>query len=192
VKKSELRREYLERQRSLSAEARARSSEQVAARFFEILAARHPKLLHCFVPIEKFNELDTGPIFHGLWKSYPEIQTVVPRVNFETGEMESVAFSNNTELVPNRWGIREPSHSSSIRPDQLDMVLVPGLCFDARGHRVGYGKGFYDRFLIRCRPDCVKIGLSYFKPVPKIEDAGPHDILLDHLITPHQDYGFGS
>ena len=63
------------------------------------------------------------------------------------------------------------------------MVLVPGVCFDRDGHRVGYGKGFYDRFLKTCRPDCVKIGLSFFEPVEKIDDVHNGDIALDFLVS---------
>ena len=63
----------------------------------------------------------------------------------------------------------------------IDMVLVPGLCFDGDGHRVGYGKGFYDRFLKTCRPDCIKIGLSYFEPVESIDDVHEGDVRLDFV-----------
>ena len=64
------------------------------------------------------------------------------------------------------------------------MVLVPLLCFDRSGHRVGYGKGYYDRFLRKCRADCKKIGLSMFDPVDEITDAGESDVRLDLVITP--------
>jgi 5-formyltetrahydrofolate cyclo-ligase len=58
--------------------------------------------------------------------------------------------------------------------------------FDRRGFRVGYGKGFYDKFLSECRADCLKIGLSYFEPIDEISDAQNFDVRLDCCITPKE------
>ena len=96
---------------------------------------------------------------------------VVPRVDHETNEMKSLKFSSDTQLVRSAWEIEEPVHDETVADAEIDMVLTPGVCFDRVGHRVGYGKGFYDRFLKRCRPDCLKIGLSYFEPVDKIDET---------------------
>jgi 5-formyltetrahydrofolate cyclo-ligase len=63
-------------------------------------------------------------------------------------------------------------------------VVVPLLSFDKRGHRVGYGKGFYDRFLSECSRDCIKIGLSFFAPVEVIDDVNRHDVTLDLFVMP--------
>ena len=62
-------------------------------------------------------------------------------------EIESQAYSPETEMGTGRWHIREPVDDEIIGPERLDIVLVPLLCFDRSGHRVGYGKGYYDRFL---------------------------------------------
>lgn len=72
----------------------------------------------------------------------------------------------------------------------LDAVLVPLIAFDARGFRVGYGKGFYDRFLKTCRADCLKIGLSLFPPVEKIADTADFDVKLDACATPEKIWRF--
>ena len=69
-------------------------------------------------------------------------------------------------------------------------MIVPLLCFDARGHRVGYGKGYYDRFLQKCRPDCIKAGLSFFPPVKKIDDIHVADVQLDLVVTPNETFYF--
>ncbi len=73
----------------------------------------------------------------------------------------------------------------------IDWVLVPLLAFDRRGHRVGYGKGFYDRFLAGCRSDARKIGLSLFAPVVAIDDIGSQDVALDAVVTPDRVWTFG-
>jgi 5-formyltetrahydrofolate cyclo-ligase len=91
-------------------------------------------------------------------------------------------------LIENAWGIREPAGDEPIDAAEIDMVLVPLLCFDKRSHRVGYGKGYYDRFLSKCRPDCLKIGLSFFPPVEAILRIGSRDIALDHFVLPDSTY----
>ena len=105
-------------------------------------------------------------------------------MNFKAAEMESLIYPVKTELIENKWGIREPVSGEAVKPTTIDMILVPGLAFDRAGHRVGYGKGFYDRFLKTCRDDCVKIGLSYFEPVDEIAEAHEGDAALDFCVTP--------
>ncbi|HEX8247920.1 MAG TPA: 5-formyltetrahydrofolate cyclo-ligase [Pyrinomonadaceae bacterium] len=184
--KAELRKIYLVRQKSLSAEERGEKSRRIAARFFHDFDLRKIRYLHCFLPIEKFAEIDTKPIFRHLWRDFPQIETLAPRVDFHAGEMENLKFAPETELVQNAWQIDEPAHDESVETEKIDLVLVPLLCFDRRGFRVGYGKGFYDRFLSRCRKDCLKIGLSYFSPVDEIGDAHDGDVKLDYCVTPER------
>jgi len=66
----------------------------------------------------------------------------------------------------------------------IDAVLIPLLAFDNQGFRVGYGGGFYDRFLPACRPEALKVGLSFFDPVDVIEDKDQYDIPMDYCVTP--------
>ena len=182
--KSELSKIYLSKQRSFLPDDREAKSRQIADLFFQNTDLTNTIFLHCFIAIQKFNEINTSIIFERLWVEYPNITTVVPRVVIATGEMENLVFGPETETVRNAWDIHEPTHNEYVLTREIDIVLVPGLAFDRSGHRVGYGKGFYDRFLAKCRPDCLKIGLSYFAPVEKISDAWGGDIRLDELITP--------
>jgi 5-formyltetrahydrofolate cyclo-ligase len=110
-----------------------------------------------------------------------------PRVISASGLMEMV-ISN--EFANSEWGILEPLHGEIIDPLKFDVILLPLLAFDLQGNRVGYGKGFYDRYLAHCRPDCLKIGISLFDPVSLIEDMEAHDITLDIAICPAQVYDF--
>ena len=64
------------------------------------------------------------------------------------------------------------------------------MIFDHQGHRVGYGKGYYDRFLGECNRYTLKVGLSFFDPVSKIEDIDTNDIALDYAVTPRETYAF--
>lgn len=182
--KAELRKIYLQKLRSLSADERTEKSEQITDAVFRSVDLGSIRTLHCFISIQKFNEVETGSIFRRLWNEFPEVITVVPKVDLTTGEMRHLKLSPTTELVKNVWEIFEPEHSEFVATDEIDIVLVPLLCFDRKFHRVGFGKGFYDRFLSKSRPDCQKIGLSYFPPVEKIEDVHESDVALDMCVTP--------
>ncbi len=190
MKKHELRKIYLEKRKLLSREEINHKNENIAAKFFQEFDLRKINFLHCFLPIEKFREIDTKLIFHKVWKVFPHIETLVPRVDFEKNEIENLKFTSATELVQNSWMISEPKHRELVESQLIDLVLVPLLCFDLQGFRVGYGKGFYDKFLRNCRADCQKIGVSFFPPVEKIFDANDFDVKLDFCITPEKIWNF--
>ncbi len=184
MNKSELRKIYLTKRKSLSAAERKQKSEKISQRFFALFDLNKIRILHCFLPIEKFDEVDTKIIFERIWREFPHIKTLAPRVNFQTNEIENLIFKPETKLVDNHWQIREPNGNETVKTEKIDAVLVPLLCCDARGFRVGYGRGFYDKFLKKCRVDCVKIGLSYFAPVAEIADTQAFDVKLDFCVTP--------
>lgn len=111
-----------------------------------------------------------------------------PRViSAAEGSME-MAVSNTFAISD--WGIPEPAGGTVVKPTDFDIILLPLLAFDLQGNRVGYGKGFYDRYLALCRPDCLKIGISLFDPVELIEEVESHDIPLDIAICPTKLYDF--
>lgn len=188
--KRELRKIYLAQQKAFTAEKRAAESLKICERFFAAFDLDAIEFLHSFLPIEKFGEINTRLILEKIWRDFPQIKTLVPRVNFQTGEIENLLFTQSVELSANQWQISEPIGGELVESVRIDAVLVPLLCFDERGFRVGYGKGFYDKFLINCRADCVKIGLSYFPPVEKIQDAQTFDVRLDYCITPERVFSF--
>jgi len=97
-----------------------------------------------------------------------------------------------TQFQTNTWGIIEPLGQNTIDETAIDLVLVPLICFDETGHRVGYGKGFYDRTLARCRKDCIKVGLSFFGPVEEIEGVDANDVRLDYCVTDDSVFQFTS
>ena len=111
-----------------------------------------------------------------------------PRVISDAeGSMEMVLAA---EFANSDWGIPEPVGGIVVKPTDFDIVLIPLLAFDKNGQRVGYGKGFYDRYLLNCRLDCLKIGISLFEPVDLIEEMESHDIPLDIAICPAKLYDF--
>ncbi len=188
--KSELRKIYLEKQKSLSDAERKEKSLQIADEFFENFNLESIRFLHVFLAIEKNKEIETSFIYKRLWRDFPRITTLASRVDFQTMTLENLKFTRDTKLVANRWQILEPATSEVIEIERIDAVLVPLLCFDERGFRVGYGMGFYDRFLSGCRTNCLKIGLTYFAPIAEISDAQNFDVRLDFCITPKKIWKF--
>ena len=146
------------------------------------------KYISIYLPIKKNNEIDTYPIIELIEKMGGKI--VVPKSNFENCTMIQCLYNKGEDLKLNRFGIPELSNAQSIKNEEVDLVIIPLLAFDQGGQRVGYGKGFYDRFLKDCRVDSVKIGLSDFPPVEDIDDIQASDIALDLCITPTKIYRF--
>jgi len=188
MKKAELRREFLRKRQQLSAELTSELSARLAEMFFRSVSLEQTNILHIFIAIVKLNEPDTSLIFERIWRDHPSAQTVAPRIDEVNVSMESVAFDDRSELLLNRYGVPEPVGGTVVEPTAVDLVVVPMLCFDELGNRVGYGKGFYDRFLLQCREDCQKVGLSFFEPVSSIEDFDEFDIKLDAVVTPDRLY----
>ncbi len=148
------------------------------------------KYVHTFLPIVAHNEPDMWQFIDFLRLYFPSSHIVVSRANAANYVMDNFLLTEGVTLKKNAWGIVEPVDGEKIDEKLLDAVIVPLLIADQHGNRVGYGKGFYDRFLAKCRKDCIKIGISYFEPVASIIDVGPFDIPLDTLITPEKTHVF--
>jgi len=142
---------------------------------------------HIFLSIEENKEVDTLPIITLLQGKDKNI--VVPKVNGEN-TMENYLLTDNTAFKKNRWHIPEPVDGIKIPESQIEVVFLPLLAFDKKGNRVGYGKGFYDTFLNKCKKETLKIGLSFFEVGDNIDDTNENDIPLDYCATPKRVYKF--
>jgi 5-formyltetrahydrofolate cyclo-ligase len=182
--KALLRKEMLQKRLAYDAAEITRKSQQIANHFFAQFTLAAINTIHIFLPIQRQNEIDTWPIIRKLQKDYPHIQVVASVSDLAEFTLTHHWLLPETELVQNKWGIPEPQGAQAVAVEKIDMVLVPLLAFDAQGHRVGYGKGFYDRFLALCRPETIKVGLSLEEPVAIITDIHPGDTALDYALTP--------
>jgi len=186
--KAELRKLYLQERLALTEADCLSYSRQICEQFFFSFDISFFKIIHLYLPIEKNKEPDTWLILDRIRREFPNTRISVPRV--KNNQLENFFFEGLHQLEKNSWGIQEPKQGVPTLTEKIDLVIVPLLAFDQAGHRVGYGKGFYDRFLKECRPDCKKVGLSFFEPVEKITDSEEHDVALTHCITPTQIYQF--
>ncbi|WP_291964341.1 5-formyltetrahydrofolate cyclo-ligase [Maribacter sp.] len=142
---------------------------------------------HIYLPIEQKSEIDTEGIISvllGLDKN-----VIVPKIISDTA-LEHYLLTDNTKFINNSLNIPEPVDGITIEPHKIDVVFIPLLAFDKQGNRIGYGKGYYDRFLNECKDDVIKIGLSFFEAEDSIEDVDSTDIPLDYCITPKKIYSF--
>ena len=190
MQKTRLRIEMLQKRLGYDAAEIARKSQQIAANFFAHFSLEDIKAIHIFLPIQLKNEIDTWGIIRKLHTEYPHIQVVASVSDLQELTLTHHWLLPETELVQNKWGIPEPQGAETVAIENIDLVLVPLLAFDTQGHRVGYGKGFYDRFLHLCRPDTVKVGLSLEEPVVQITDIHEGDTSLDFAVTPAKVYKF--
>ena len=137
---------------------------------------------HVFLPITEQKEVDTELILHLLSGKDKEI--LISKSNFETREMIHFLLTDNTRIAKNEYNIPEPVEGIEVPSKKIEVVFVPLLAYDKKGNRVGYGKGFYDKFLSECNPDVIKIGLSFFEPEELISDIFEGDVQLDYCVTP--------
>ncbi|MBF4471632.1 5-formyltetrahydrofolate cyclo-ligase [Flavobacterium sp. HJJ] len=143
---------------------------------------------HVFLSIEEQKEVNTEFILHLLSGKDKEI--VISKSDFVTREMTHFLLTDNTKIKKNEYNIPEPIDGLEVPATKIDVVFVPLLAYDIKGNRVGYGKGFYDKFLSQCKPETIKIGLSFFEPEESILDLFESDILLDYCVTPNGIYRF--
>lgn len=179
--KADIRKQALARRQALT-EAELFSLNESILRGFKTLDFSEIKSVHLFLPIANQKEPDTFLLIDWLQEEHPEIDVVVPKSDFKTSQLSHYAFSGKQNLVNNHYHIPEPQNAKPFTGTP-DMVVVPLLAFDERGYRVGYGKGFYDRFLDGMRTQ--KIGLSFFGSVSTINDVHLNDVKLDKCITPN-------
>ena len=183
-----LRRAALARRQALSAAEVAARSQQLRELLFRHFPVAGWQAMHLFLPLARRNEPDTWPIARRIWAECPAVQLAVPVVQADGLSLRHYALRSNTPIHENRWGIPEPtpSDAAEVLPDAFDAVLVPLLAVDAAGQRVGYGGGFYDRFLAQCRPGTQFIGLNVLDELPlgRIADLLPTDVPLTACLTP--------
>lgn len=157
---------------------------------FASLSFSNVTYLHTFLPIFSKKEPNTFLLIEYMRTHWPDVKIVVPKSDLTTNLMTHHVLGEQA-LVRNKWDIMEPAGGGQeVSVEVIDVVLLPLLSFDMEGNRVGYGKGYYDRFLSACRPKVRKIGLSLFDPVDKIIDSEPHDIPLDACVTPQKVWMF--
>lgn len=186
--KEELRKLYMEKRLALSPKNLEIISEKICHSAFSNFQLEKKKI-SLFLPIERKKEINTYKIWEKAISFDAEV--AIPKVNFKSNELKQILFESKDQLEISSYGIPEPKKGRVIAAEHFDIVFVPLLAIDKKGNRVGYGKGFYDRFLKKCAPRCKFVGLSLFDELEdSIDGINYKDIRLDYCITPNNIYRF--
>ena len=185
--KHEIRLKYKELRRSLSENQIEELSLAIANEVL-LLPIWEKTYFHIFLSIEEQKEVNTEYILHLLSGKDKEI--CISKSDFETRKMTSILLTDTTKIEKNNYNIPEPVDGIEVPSNKIEVVFIPLLAFDKKGNRVGYGKGFYDKFLAECNPNTIKIGLSIFEPEELISDINTLDVQLNYCVTPNKTFKF--
>ena len=186
MNKAQLRQTYKTRREQLSSSEIEDLSLQLANQALK-LPIWEKTYYHIFLPIESKKEVNTEYLMHILQGKDKSI--VVSKSDFKTNQLSHFLLQENTVIKDSNFGIPEPVDGIEIPEQQLDVIFIPLLAYDEKGNRIGYGKGFYDRFLARCNSETIFVGLSFFPP-EKIILSEETDIPLHYCVTPKNSYSF--
>ncbi len=173
--KTELRREIRARKRAMTEEEIETRSAKLAQLFFASEAYQKAKTIYGYLPYNQ--EVRTVPMLERALKDGKKV--AVPKVYSD--EMKFLYLDDLNAVVKGYAGIPEPIADEPVAQDETALVLMPGLAFDPQGHRIGYGGGFYDKFLA-AEPNHPTLALCYeFQMLPRL-DVEDHDIPVDTVL----------
>lgn len=141
---------------------------------------------HIFLPIAQNHEINTFPIIDELFSKNKRV--VVPKVSGL--ELINCEIQKETEFEIGKFNTLEPKEIQLVDNKLVELVFMPMMVCDKNGNRVGYGGGFYDRWLSQFEKKPVKIGLNFFPPVDEIQEAAEWDVRLDYSVTPDEIVSF--
>jgi 5-formyltetrahydrofolate cyclo-ligase len=187
--KKELRKIYKEQRLGIASKEKLKWDDLMLIQFQQFDFGNAQTLL-TYWPMTHSNEPNTHLYSSYLRHTIPNLQMAYPVVDLVTGIMHAILINEETVYHTSAYGITEPKEGAIVSPIDIDIIFVPQLIYDKQGFRVGFGKGYYDKFLVQCRDDAVTIGFNYFEPINKIEDVNEFDIPLNYCITPQTIYEF--
>ena len=185
--KNELRKKYKALRQTLAEDEIEDYSIAIANQLLKLPIWEY-SFYHIFLSIEEQKEMNTDFILNIL--SGKDKNILISKSDFATREMTHFLLTDSTVIKKNSYNIPEPVDGIKISNDKIEVVFIPLLAFDKRGNRVGYGKGFYDKFLSECNSTTLKIGLSFFEAEDEISAVSKGDIGLDHCVTSNRTYKF--
>lgn len=180
VRRDKLREFYKDKRKALSIDECVKLSQKITNNFLGYFMF-HKKMIDCFLPIHRYREVETRPLVDRLRR---QNTVCVPVSNFELNSLNHTIIDEHIKFQENSHGIPEPVYGTNVEAEEIQVVIVPLLVVDQYGNRLGYGKGFYDRFLAECKPGTIFIGLTMFDIHIDFEDVQPHDIPLHYVVNP--------
>ncbi|MCU0416956.1 MAG: 5-formyltetrahydrofolate cyclo-ligase [Cytophagaceae bacterium] len=182
--KNEIRKRFKEQRALLSEEDRRLFSRLIAHLFVNEIPLSDVHCIHLFKTLDRLKEPITSFLYTEVMALYPSVKWCTSSIEKGSMEQQVVLFNEQTDWIQNQFGIEEPKNKIVIAPTEIDIVIVPLLAFDKNGHRVGYGKGYYDALLRMCRVDTLKIGISFYEAIEEEILVDAWDVALNSVITP--------
>lgn len=178
--KSSLRRSMITKRKNIDPSTRNEWDRQIYLQVISSEFYMHSNVIFTYVSYN--GEVDTHKIIE---KALNDKKTVcVPRVISKSEGMEAVPIKSFDDLVSGAYGILEPPKDAlTISPERIDMALVPGVAFSSGGSRLGYGGGFYDRYLPKFRQDACIAALAYSIQLIDAIPMEPQDIKVSMIFT---------
>ena len=185
MNKIEARKKYLDLRKKLDNFQIISKSISISNNLQDLPIWEH-NFYHIYLPIKEKNEVDTMPIINILNNKKKKV--LIPKSDFNNTTMKSFLLNDNTVLKKNNYGITEPINNEEFL-GRIDVIFIPLVAYDLIGNRVGYGKGFYDKFLRNQNNKILRVGLSFFNPEKRIK-IDEHDENLDFCVTPNRIFNF--
>lgn len=182
--KKTLRKELLTKRKNIDVVEKEEMDKKILNKFYESKYYRESK--NIFIYISYDSEINTKEIIN---KSLIDNKKIyVPRTEFKTRLMDAVEITSLDDLIESEYGILEPSiDEPHIEPNELDLIVVPGVGFDRKGGRMGYGAGFYDRYFKKISKDkmkkIVKLALAYDFQILEDVPMNEQDVPVNYIIT---------
>lgn len=179
MEKEELRQKLLERRNAIAGPVYKKASATIVKKLQSLEEFRQSKTIHCYVSMNDRREVNTHRLIQRMLQGNKTV--VVPVTQFADKSLKHVALTSFGHLKPNKWGVLEPEIGAQVSHEQVDLVVVPMVGADEQCNRIGYGAGFYDRFLSSI--EVIKIGLIFENNVEEYIPTEPFDVRMDKIIT---------
>lgn len=187
MKKQEIREELLQKRKELNSTDYEKLNEDLSINLRKFLQDKGLNLkIGSFFPMANKKEVNTI-VFHNWMRAEPfNHQIYLPKTGNDCS-MDFFLFEENSPLIKSALGVSELDTEGlePLNPKDLDIILVPLIAIDIQGNRVGYGKGYYDRYLARLGKNTTIIGLSLDLPVEVLEDINEFDFKIPQAVSPH-------
>lgn len=187
AEKQQLRQHYKSVRKELSAAQVAQYSAAIARQLFATSLWQQSHTVMLYLSFQ--NEVDTHAIYQQGWQESKTM--LLPICAPSGGLMEMSSITSFSVLTPNCYGIDElpAALQQIIAPEEIDLCLIPGIAFDHTGNRLGFGAGYYDRYLPRLRPDVPRVALAYECQLsPQTLPVDDYDLPMDYILTEKQLY----
>jgi len=184
MNKNEIRGKLLEKRKSFSHEELQEKNSKIFEKLFSLQEFSSANNIGVYISFK--NEVGTRKIIEKLLSENKNV--FAPVMDFGNEHFSYAKLSSLENLTENKYGVSEPKEKEFVEASKIDVFLVPGAAFDKRGYRIGWGKGYYDKFFNKNNPTGKKIGLFFEFQLIKEVPVEEFDVKMDYIVTEKEIY----